>query len=165
MVKILSMTGVLMLFVSIGCSGDPDSPNLASLEVGAAAYRAKDTIHWNHMSTAPRDGTWIELKCSYGVAPWYGLARWTTDRYVYKPVSEGSGFEYYQSDTPTWILSEKGHSVSDENYLEWRLWPYQDPDTYTDPTNGIQYSDSYWQGALAAKYGLPLDYFEKRYTK
>lgn len=35
------------------------------------------------------------------------------------------------------------------------------PDNYTDPTGGMQNDMAYWRGAVAGKYGKPLDYFEK----
>jgi hypothetical protein len=31
---------------------------------------------WQGMSTAPRDGTIIEIECRYGIEPWRGLFRW-----------------------------------------------------------------------------------------
>lgn len=35
------------------------------------------------------------------------------------------------------------------------------PQTYVDPTGGMQNDMAYWRGAVAAKRGLPLDAFEK----
>ena len=31
---------------------------------------------WRPINTAPRDGTVIEIKNNYGLAPWYDLFRW-----------------------------------------------------------------------------------------
>lgn len=32
---------------------------------------------WRAMDSAPRDGTVIEIRCSWGYEPWYGNFRWS----------------------------------------------------------------------------------------
>lgn len=54
--------------------------NQALLRGAEAALRdGRDFSGWQSMITAPHDGTWVELKCTYGVAPWYCVARWTDE--------------------------------------------------------------------------------------
>ena len=47
-----------------------------ALQMGAY-YRsiAHDMAEWQPMDTAPRDGTVVEIRQSYGVAPWYAVAK------------------------------------------------------------------------------------------
>ena len=93
---------------------------------------------WRPMSEALRDGTWVEVMNTYGVAPSYSLCRWT--------------------DEKAW-RSRGGNFFREEGHLKWR--PYAgDPDNYVDPTGGLQNDMAYWRGAVAAKYGLRLDHFE-----
>lgn len=35
---------------------------------------------WRPVATAPRDGTIVEMLETYGIAPWYGIFRWTRER-------------------------------------------------------------------------------------
>lgn len=37
------------------------------------------SIDWQTMETAPRDGTVVEIKNSYGLLPTFGLFRWERD--------------------------------------------------------------------------------------
>lgn len=115
-----------------------------ALSYGAMTYRSGgDSSGWRSMESAPRDGTVVEIKCSYGVAPWYGLFKWDH--------SWGEG---------RWT-SPDGMSGVGNNSIEWR--PYAgDVATYTDPTGGVQNDMAYWRGAVAAKYGLPPDHFEEQ---
>jgi hypothetical protein len=104
--------------------------------------------NWRSMESAPRDGTIIELRCTYGVAPWYGLHRWTT--------------EGFTSD-PRWNSVDKPNQsiAADEEYLAWR--PYAgSPENYVDPTGGAQNDPRYWREAVARKYHLPANYFENK---
>lgn len=99
-----------------------------------------DFSGWFSMDTAPRDGTWVELKCTYGVAPWYCVAQWNIEELRWKK-PDGSG-------------------PFSESSLHWR--PYDgDIAAYTDPTGGMQNDAAYWRGAVASKYALPADHFEK----
>ncbi len=130
---------------------------IGAFEQGTAVH---DFSGWRSMDAAPRDGTWVELKCTYGVAPWYCIARWT-DEYV----CQGRNGERYtgKSDKPSWQKPEGGGPFS-EGSLHWR--PYSgEVSAYADPTGGMQNDPAYWRGAVANKYGLPLDHFEKMAAK
>ena len=110
---------------------------------------------WRPMGSAPRDGTVIEIRCSYGVAPWYKLYRWGT---TYSAHSNDGIVEF--EGEPHWCaVPSDGSSFTEDATFNWR--PYNgDPQNYSDPTGGFQNDPAYWRGAVAAKYGLPLDYFE-----
>jgi hypothetical protein len=115
-----------------------------ALQIGAEQYSLASSNHgWQPMETAPRDGTVIEVRNTYGVAPTYSLAKW----------GMGFGGERWQKATDPssgWIS---------ESSLWWR--PYAgDVSAYVDPTGGAQNDMAYWRGAVARKYGLPLDHFE-----
>ena len=109
---------------------------------------------WQDMSTAPRDGTVIELRCNYGTRPWYARHRWTDEIAVYgRTWIDEKGREYRRDfdvrirrlPKPTWLsLDQPNCTVDDERYLTWR--PIVDSDTYVDPTNGAQYTQRYWGG-------------------
>ncbi len=72
------------------------------------------------MESAPRDGTFIEICCQYGVAPWYGVFKW-----------DGSG----------WRNGKSG--VSEGSFLSWRPVKNGSKD-YIDPTGGAQNTRNYW---------------------
>lgn len=112
---------------------------------------------WLPMDSAPRDGTIVEIMCTCGVAPWYGLHQWTDN---HSAIGNG-GLTFFKS-APQWrSYPPNGHGVADEESLKWR--PYTgDIKNYVDPTNGYQHDDKYWRGAVARKYGLPLDHFEQK---
>ena len=108
---------------------------------------------WLHMQTAPRDGTPVELKCVYGVAPWYGLYRWTNKNVSVDGVEFISDFIWRNCNgDPTFPSSEAE--------LMWR--PYGGaPEAYVDPTGGAYKTAEYWRVAVARQHGLPDNYFEK----
>lgn len=112
------------------------------------------------MFTAPRDGTYVELKCTYGVAPWYCVARWTDENLA---ITSGGGNVPIKTSSPRWVKPEGG-GPSDEGSLQWR--PYHDAiDDYVDPTAGYQNDPQYWRTAVARKYALPDNYFEPKQKK
>ena len=117
-------------------------------------------LEWRSMDTAPRDGTIVELKCTYGVAPWFGLHRWTNEMSY---IIEGER-KTYKVEHPTWVKVAEScfcSTVSDESSLSWR--PYEsDPKQYIDPTRGAQNDPAYWRAATAKSYGLRADYFEPK---
>lgn len=128
-----------------------------ALQIGARqqAFDSHNFDGWRSMDAAPRDGTWVELKCTYGVAPWYCIARWTDENIAY--CQDGTTVKL-KSSKPSWV-KQGGGGPFDEKSLHWR--PYAgDVGSYVDPTGGMQYDMSYWRGAIANKYGLPLDHFE-----
>lgn len=140
-----------------------------ALQAGASAMRGMDNDYgWQPISSAPREGTIIETKNSYGVAPTYCLARWTAEVSCLAFVQQEDGSTKqerttYIGNSPSWQRadSQDGGNPMDGPHLTWR--PYKgDPAAYVDPTGGLQNSMAYWRGAVAAKYGLPLDHFEKQ---
>lgn len=151
---------------------DADVGNQEMLKAGAYYQRQMtQSENWQPMASAPRDGTPVEIKNSYGVAPWYGLFRWTDETTIRTAESytdaEGKhrtrdlGEQAYKLPKPTWVsIGRQGQSVDDGPYLQWRAYGGS-ADSYVDPTGGAQNSAAYWRGAVAAKHGLPLDYFEK----
>lgn len=109
---------------------------------------------WLGMSSAPRDGTVIEIRNSYGVVPWYSIFRWSDEMMVQcyrsETMPDGTlrkidlGFQLTKLGAPRWVdVDRPGHSVdaNDERYLHWR--PASDG-AYVDPTNGAQNTAGYW---------------------
>lgn len=130
-----------------------------ALEVGAYQHRAElqNFDGWRSMETAPRDGTVVEIKNSYGVAPWYDLMKWTDETVA---MNQDGISEPYKTDYGWRSVKRLGHGLASESHSHWR--PYQgDASGYEDPTGGLQWDMAYWRGAVAAKYGLPLNHFEE----
>lgn len=111
------------------------------------------------MQTAPRDGTVIEVKCTYGVAPWYRLFKWTDE---YRCMGQASDEPNYKG-VHEWRSADLMCGIVDTDSLYWR--PYAGTiENYIDPTGGVQDDMAYWRGAVAAKYGYSPDLFEKTVT-
>lgn len=106
---------------------------------------------WQAMATAPRDGTIVEVCCTFGIAPWYGLYRWTGKQ----GAIDQHGKMHEWEGAPTWVnASDPSRSVSDEAHLHWRPAATL-ADTYIDPTGGAQDTNAYWlQAAYRATNGL-----------
>lgn len=82
---------------------------------------------WQPMASAPRDGTAIEVRCTFGVAPWYGLYHWI--------------------DTPfgsRWAkVGDENSGFTEDSTFMWR--PYGGASkSYVDPTGGAQETSDYW---------------------
>lgn len=39
----------------------------------------RESFGWQDMQSAPRDGSEIEIRCTYGFEPWVQRARWARD--------------------------------------------------------------------------------------
>jgi len=119
--------------------------------------RVMDPVRgYRSMATAPRDGTVIEVKCSYGIAPWYGLFSWTDEALAYTsgPGRGPTRIEKIKTQ-PGWYRPDRPGGIHAEHTCEWR--PYQKPvDRYVDPTGGAQEQSSYWLRAVARQHGVEL---------
>lgn len=144
-----------------------DVGNMQMLRAGANAEMSMANVaDWRPIASAPRDGTIIEVRCTYGVAPWYGLYHWVSGPEEVEALSldaDGTtkSHKVIVTREPHWAkVGEPSLGFSEGPTFTWR--PYQGNATqYIDPTGGAQDSPAYWRGAVAQKYGLPLDYFEK----
>jgi hypothetical protein len=77
-----------------------------------------DTRPWQDMSTAPRDGTPIEIKCTYGYEPWVQVGRWKQD-FRAGPIwsfQEGDGFLTFIEDRN---YGPRSHGANNST-LQWR---------------------------------------------
>lgn len=84
-------------------------------------------IGWRSTETAPRDGTLVEIKCTYGVKPWVAPARWSKNRYdcTEQQVLSGNGLI-----APAWVLDDPEpssvnevrviRSIEDGPHIRWR---------------------------------------------
>lgn len=96
---------------------------------------------WQRIESAPRDGTPIELRNDYGIAPTYSLSKWVQDR----------GWVHANDDS---------RGVGDGPWLTWR--PYEgNAKDYIDPTNGAQETPEYWRAASGKNGGWISDLFNK----
>jgi hypothetical protein len=104
------------------------------------------TEMWLPIETAPRDGTVIEIRNCFGVAPWYGLFVWDAPRREWRSaVDDRCG-------------------IIEGSYLTWRFY-FSPVAEYSDPTGGFQNDPRYWREAVARKYRLPIDTFEPKPEK
>jgi len=97
---------------------------------------------WQPMWKAPRDGTVIEMRNSYGVMPWYGLFKWTD------MIASANDPTLHKIDQPRWAsVTQQGMSQGEESeqHLTWRPAPTTAPRAYVDPTGGAQETPEYWR--------------------
>jgi len=100
--------------------------------------------HWRSMDSAPRDGTWIEIRNSNGIAPWYALARWSREEEVFG--REGEPKVYWSNESQWRCRGGTSVITGAEHHLSWR--PYDGyPEEYVDPTGGRQDTREYWRAA------------------
>lgn len=79
------------------------------------------------MNDVPRDGTVVEIECSYGVMPHYDIYRWEDESWK--------------------SASRPGHGLASEAQCNWR--PYSgDATNYVDPTGGAQWTNEYWHAGM-----------------
>jgi hypothetical protein len=131
--------------------------------IAAASYGG-----WKSVSTAPRDGTIIEMMETYGVAPWYARFYWRKKGthveetipfiYVDKSGKQTTKVEKisYAENNPRWIDADDAQSgVTEDECLFWR--PYKGTGKYVDPTGGAQKSVAYWCAAVHRPYDAKTD--------
>lgn len=111
---------------------------MASMAASRRRMGARSTMHvndgggWRPRETAPLDGTAVEIKNSYGVAPTYSLSKW-----------DG---RYWQH------VNNPNSGTCDGAHVSWR--PYSgDPAAYVDPTGGAQDTVEYWDRAVIQATG------------
>lgn len=114
--------------------------NIGNFEVGQPG--------WQTMASAPRDGTIIEICCTYGRAPWYGRYRWASEMLVRYGETKADGSiitdtRFIRLPEPRWMAVDRlGSSLDDETHMQWR--PTEQGPSYTDPTGGAQNTEAYW---------------------
>ncbi len=101
--------------------------------------RCSSTIYgndWKPASTAPRDGTVVEMAETYGTAPWYGVFKYVNGH-------------WQKANSPN-------EGVSEDECLFWR--PYKsNVAAYKDPTGGAQNTVKYWCDHMHIKYDAKKD--------
>jgi hypothetical protein len=92
---------------------------IAFLLCGAlvASVNGCDLGGWRAMSTAPRDGTAIEIKDSYGLVPWYGVFRWTDRDCAINTNTCGKGDPHWASVAEPYMSVD----CNPEDTCHWRL--------------------------------------------
>lgn len=131
---------------------------MKATEIGALLQSGHDGLSWSPIDAAPRDGTVLELKCSYGVAPWYFVGYW-------EPMPARHATDGWWRDAKLALDGVKGGVMpTEEDSLSWRPFTGEVA-SYVGPTQGAQNDGGYWRGAVAAKYGLPADHFEAEASK
>ncbi len=113
---------------------------------------------WMPSATAPHNGTVVEMMQTFGIAPWYGLFKWSD---VTTSMS-GHGPVQIKLSSPEWVSADGQHGGM--SGLECAFWrPYKKPETekYTDPTGGAQNSVAYWCAAAHVAYDPKTGYCKK----
>lgn len=72
---------------------------------------------WHSMDSAPRDGTPIEIRCSYGYEPWVQVGRYAMDNFV-GPIWEfrSGGFKTYVNA----VSAQSRANGASEYQMKWR---------------------------------------------
>lgn len=105
---------------------------------------------WRSMSSAPRDGTVIEIRNAYGICPWHGIFKWASSMRMEWYTHDENGRRFLGIEetpcNPCWVdVYRVGHRLDadSERYCSWR--PYDlDLRVYIDPTHGAQGRPEYW---------------------
>ena len=90
-----------------------------------------DNGGWKPISTAPMDGTVIELKNNYGLVPTYSLSKRVENSWQ--------------------NAKDPSSSIMDHPSHQWREYN-GDESSYVDPTGGMQNDVNYWRAAVAVRH-------------
>jgi len=121
---------------------------------------------WQPISTAPRDGRTVEILNTYGVAPWYGLFKWTKSYDAEVTTFDGNmrseksvtRIEHLTDSKPSWhsvTQLNTGLAEGFDSCLFWR--PYKGTGKYVDPTGGAQNTIAYWCAHVGLAYDKKKD--------
>ena len=97
---------------------------------------------WKPLSSAPHDGTVVEVLNTYGVAPTYGVFAWTKS-----PLPEG----WWQNQ------QDKHLGLGGEDCMFYRPYHPVKGRPYIDPTNGQENKIRYWCDAMRLAYDQKHD--------
>jgi len=99
---------------------------------------------WQPMASAPRNGTPIEVRCTYGAAPWYGLFRWTDEM---SSEDQNGVVHTMRSQAKRWAkVGNDCSGFTEDSTFSWRPYAGQSQ-AYVDPTGGAQNTQKYWLDA------------------
>ena len=130
---------------TIGTIGVGSFVTSSSTLQSCSSIQAVLSSQWKPLSTAPHDGTVVELLNTYGIAPTYGLFKYDAKLH--------------------WIqVDVKDRGLSDGNCMYWRSYTGA-IDKYIDPTGGKQNSVAYWCSAEHMYYDKKNDICVSRPVK
>ncbi len=136
----------LLLVLTLSLWGCQFSFGKQCYSIAASSYGG-----WKPAKFAPHDGTVVEMMETYGVAPWYGLFKWTKDHISVWGNGPDKGKKTHFDAAPSWVgVSDPESGVDEDECLFWR--PYKSSGKYVDPTNGAQRSIAYWCLAVHRPY-------------
>lgn len=121
-----------------------------------SSISAANSGDWKPIDRLPkqfRDGRAVELMETFGIAPWYGLFKWTNKVVAASSICDTKG---HCKEMPAeeitvdygWHSASNG--IDEDNCLFWR--EYNGSDHYVDPTGGAQNGIAYWCRAAGEKY-------------
>lgn len=135
---------VVILFIALSC--------VASAKT-CDSVRFSNSGGWKPVASAPHDGTVVEMMETFGIAPWYGIYKWTKEA---TSTDEKGARIPIKLNSPTWIsIDRPGTSVDEDECLFWR--PYTNAGKYVDPTGGAQDTVEYWCRYLHLPYDKKKD--------
>ncbi len=130
--------------------------------ISASAFARCDSIAaashggWKPMSSAPRDGTVVEMIETYGVAPWYGIFKWTDEAIS----TDQNGNTVHFKTSKHWQQVDRNGGLTDGDVcVFWR--PYESTGEYVDPTGGAQDSVTYWCAYMHVPYDPKTGYCKR----
>lgn len=96
-------------------------------------YRYHAPPGWSDMTSAPTDGTVIEIQNNYGIAPCFGLYKRQDEKWIDVVASHQNSTMY----------------ISEGDIIAFSCRPYTGTvEDYVDPTFGEQDKPEYWRNAV-----------------